>query len=74
VRFRPSGIHAHDGGRADGRPHGGRRGLQIQRGLIFRQNNRLGCILRGVDQFFSIWSVKSSTAWARRERKTRAGR
>ena len=50
------------------------RGLQIQRGFIHRYDHRLGCVLRDVNQFFSICASKSATAASLRDLKTWAGR
>jgi hypothetical protein len=46
-------------------PHGRR--LQIHPGLIFGQNDRFGCILRRIDQFFSTFASKSNTSRSRRD-------
>ena len=42
-------------------PHAHGRGLQIQRGLVLRQDDRLGCILCDVDQVFSSKSSNAMT-------------
>jgi hypothetical protein len=52
--------------------HGG--GLKIQCGFVHCQNHRLRRLLRGVDQFFSIWISKSATATSLRDLNTWLGR
>lgn len=74
VGFTPSRIDPHRGCCTARCPDRRRGRLQVQCRFVFGQDDRLGCILYRINQFFSIWSSKSSTAWGRRERKTRAGR
>jgi len=66
-------ITAHGEGLPSWRPYRHRAGLQIDFGLIFSQNDGVGCILGDVDQFFSSKVSNSITAASLRDLKTLVG-
>jgi hypothetical protein len=70
---RATGIGTHGEGLPARRPHRHGAGLQIDFGLIFSQDDGLGCGLGQVDQVFSIWASNSATAASFRDLKTLVG-
>ncbi len=74
VGLRPARITANDEWVSTRTPdrHGGR--LQVQRRFVFRQNDRFGCSLGHVDQFFSSCVSNSNTARSLRDLNTLVGR